>query len=283
MSTLESILTLEYHEKRYTVAYIMHSNNKIPIVLNREIYKLIKRLDKRWYINDKNHVYCMHGKDGNESYQVYLHDAVMRLADRLLNRNDIQNSSIIHINNIHFDNRIENLQYDTIDKDHSKNSKKKRRTIDLSHHGIEVEKLPTYIWYVKPDISHGDRFAIEIPNAISWRSTASRKVSLRYKLEEAKKYLRHMKDMHSDLFKNYSMNGDLTATGLTLYDEYRMMIGKAGFTMADPPMNNTDIFISPDTHDLTDFETFLLYSFDPTKESIDVNTAFALYEDMNDE
>src|ERR1700677_4756028 len=143
MSTLESIITLEYHKKRYTVAYILHSSNKIPIILNRDIYKLIKKLDKKWYVNDKNHVYCMHSSNGSNPYQVYLHEAVMRLADRILKR-EPRDIPIIHINNIHFDNRIENLQYDVTDKDHSKNSRKKRRTIDLSTHGIDVNNLPTY-------------------------------------------------------------------------------------------------------------------------------------------
>jgi hypothetical protein len=282
MSNLESIISVAYHGNTYTVAHIIHSEHNIPILLDREIYKAIKSLDKRWYINDKNHVYCIHtklGRGGDETYPVYLHDVVVRLSKDV----DVEGNGgkpIIHINNIHFDNRLENLQFDVPNKDHTKNMKKKRRIISLKQHGIDVDNLPTYMWYLKPDNSHGDRFAIEIPNLLSWRSTASKKVSLRYKLEEAKKYLRYMRVNRPRIFESYSMNGDLTSVGLKLYKEYKMMIEKAGFTMDDPPENNTDLFLQQDTSDLTDFEIYLLQSFDPRRGSVDVNSILKEYQEI---
>lgn len=276
MSNIESIITLEHHKKRYTVAYINQSGTKIPIVLDRDVYKVIRKLDKRWYINNKNHIYCLHSKDSN-TYPVYLHEIVVKLSKN----NDYDNMSnvpIIHINNIHFDNRIENLQFDTPDKDCAKNTKKKRRIIDLAHHGINVDNLPTYLWYLKPDKSHGDRFIIEMPNILTWRSTASKKVSLRYKLEEAKKYLRFMKSVNPEIFEACSMNGDLTCIGLKLYKEYQSMIAKAGFEMDDPSEHNTDIFLASDTSDLNDFEIYLLDSFNPKNGATDISAAYVDYQ-----
>ncbi|VBB18233.1 hypothetical protein YASMINEVIRUS_696 [Yasminevirus sp. GU-2018] len=279
MSKIESIITLEYHKNRYTVAYIERGEDKIPIVLDRDVYKTVKGLNKRWYINDKNHIYCLHSRDGSEHYPVYLHEIVVKLS-KDTDFENMRGVPIIHINNIHFDNRLENLQFDIPEKDYAKSTKKKRRIINLTRHGINVDTLPTYLWYLKPDKSHGDRFAVEIPNVLSWRSTASRKVSLRYKLEEAKKYLRYMKLVTPKIFEDYSMNGDLTGTGLRLYKEYRSLIAKAGFEMNEPNVNNTDLFLAPDTSDLTDFEAYLLNSFDPRKGSIDIASALEKYQSL---
>lgn len=283
MSKLDSLVTVEYHNHRYTVAVIQHAGNKIPILLDRDMYKVIKRLDKKWYINDKNHVYCLHTQDGGETtYPVYLHEVVVRLSPGI-DTNHLDKKPIIHINNIHFDNRIENLQFDVPDKDYSKNTRKKSRIINLKRHGIDVKNLPTYMWYLKPDQSHGDRFAIEFPNGISWRTTASKKVSLRYKLEEAKKYLRFMKTERPDMFEAYSMNGDLTGTGLRLYREYTMMIGKAGFAIDNPNVDKTDLFLVKDTSDLTNFEIYLLQNFDPRRGTVDVNNVFKDFQNVMDD
>jgi hypothetical protein len=265
MSLLDGLVTVEYHNKKYTVAGIKHSNNTIPILLDRDIYKTIKKLDKRWYINDKNHVYCLHSQEGTDIMSpIYLHEVVMRLNPDA-NKNLINKRPIIHINMIHFDNRIENLQFDTPNKDHSKNTRKKSRIIDLSKYGIDVDNLPTYMWYLKPDQTHGDRFVIEFPNGINWRTTSSKRVSLRYKLEEAKKYLRYMKMQRPDMFGAYSMNGDMSTQGHKLLREYNMMIGKAGYTIDKDINDNTNMFLEPDVSDLTNTEKEMLDDFYPDR------------------
>lgn len=277
MSYLESIITLEFHKNRYTVCFIRHSTHKIPILLDRDVYKIVVKLNKKWYVNDKNHIYCVHSINGGDPYPVYLHEVVIKLSKDTDSEN-FKGIPIIHINNIHFDNRLENLQFDVPNKDYSKNTRKKKRIINLKQYGIDVDQLPTYLWYLKPDNSHGDRFAIEIPNELSWRSTSSRKVSLRYKLEEAKKYLRHMQISRPDIFESYSMNGDLTGVGLRLYKDYLLMIQKAGFTISDPLVNKTEMILAPDTSDLTEFEMFLLHSFDPREGLVDINDVLCKYE-----
>jgi hypothetical protein len=276
MSHIESLITVDYRGKLYTVAGIQHAGNPIPVVLDRENYKIIQKLNKKWYINDRNHIYCMHN-NGRVVYPVYMHDLVCKLNKKQPYQ---VGRSILHINNIHFDNRIENLQFDIPDKDYSKNMKKKKRTINLSKHGIDVDLLPTYMWYLKPDQTHGGRFVVDIPQQLSWRSTASKKVSLRYKLEEAKKFLRFIKKKRPDIFAEYSMNGSMTARGVDLYDDYYKLIGMAGFTMDRYPIDRTDDFLVPDTRDLTGFEIYLLYVYDPSVGSVDVGKSLTDYIDL---
>lgn len=270
MSKLESLVNVDYHNNIYTLVGINHINNQLPIVLDRHIYKIIKKLDKKWYINDKKHVYCIHSKN-NEEYNLYLHELVMRT------EGNYKDEPIIHINNIHFDNRLVNLQYDTPNKNYSKNTKKKKRTIKLKNKDIDVNKLPTYIWYIKPDKTHGDRFIVDIPNELSWKTTASKRVSLLYKLEEAKKFLRHMKDVRPDIFNNHSMNGDLTEHGYILYKEYENIIKQGGFVMDKPTITNTDKYLIQNIQKLTGFEKYLLEKFDPNIGNININALFREY------
>ena len=48
MSLLESIITINYKQKIYTIAKIKYGQYDLPIVLDREIYKELKKLNKKW-------------------------------------------------------------------------------------------------------------------------------------------------------------------------------------------------------------------------------------------
>jgi hypothetical protein len=70
----------------------------------------------------------------------------------------------------------------------------KKRTIELPPLcGIKAEEIPRHIWYVQANGYHGDRFAIELKTEkILWKSTSSKKVSLREKLEQATTKLKEL-------------------------------------------------------------------------------------------
>lgn len=299
MSGLSAKVNLEYNRSKYSVIILYHLSNEIPILLDRTIYKLIKKYGYTWYINDKNHVYTIRRYKGKHSvvYEeyVYIHDMVMRLGRAGYSQKEVSKNEtiramrmalepeereypIVHINKVQFDNRYANLQYDTPNKDYAKNTKKKRRTINLKRHGISVQELPTYVWYLKPDKTHGDRFCVEIPEEISWRSTSSKRLSLRYKLEEVKKYLRYLKQDRPDIFDYFGMNGDMSLRGKNLLREYNKMIRHAGFMIPVSEISNTDKFIAKDVADLTNEEIYVLYSFDPAIGAVDVNGAMRDYE-----
>jgi hypothetical protein len=107
--------------------------------------------------------------------------------------------------------------------------KKKKRIIKLPENcGIHPDELPTYVWYVKPEGTHNERFVVKIGDLV-WKTTSSNKMSLRYKLEEAKAYLRKLKEEHPELFQNYSMNGDYNKLGHELFESFYDIIYLAGF------------------------------------------------------
>ena len=291
MSLLKSVLNVEYGKNRYTIVLVRHLDNRLPVLLDRDIYKKLFKLGHAWYINDKSNIYTVerYTHKGEQLEQhIYMHDLVMRMRNKSADK-----ANIIHINRINFDNRYTNLEYDTPDKAIVKNVKKKKRTIDLRElraYGTVTDDLPTYVWYNKPDATHGSRFSIEIPGEVSWRSTSSRNLSIKYKLEETKKYMRYLKRQRPDIFDYFCMNGDLSLHGQTLLKEYDKIIRLAGYGisgLSNPhnphnPQNSskTDGFVQKNTSNMKPCEMYVLYRFDPSSSTNDPLKALAEYEDL---
>lgn len=245
-----------------------------PVIMDWNVFQEIKNLNKNWHINDKGFVVTTHKYTADAANsvdtvdkvrEISLHDVVMKISDGIL-----QPKSILHIDKLGVDNRRENLDYDTNNKDITKNLKKKSRTLELPEDcGIIPDEIPSYVWYLKEDSTHGNRFIINIGD-VKWKSTASKKVSLKYKLEETKKYMRHLKTIRSDLFDDYSMNGDLNEDGLLLIDEFIKISQKAGFNLNnDVIQKNTNKFLKQNLDGLTEEEIMLLDLFNPEGERHD--------------
>lgn len=243
--TMDCYRKIAYNGKEYAVCKITYKDHTIPITLDWTDFDRIKQLNKRWRCTPNGFVTCSHTVDG-DTKDVYLHELIM-----LLNNKDQEinegNRSIIHINRIGLDNRRENLMYDILEKDYNKNLKKKKRTIELPHTSqIDPDEIPTYIWYMKPDISHGDRFVVNIGD-VMWKTTSSNDMSLRYKLEEAKLFVRHLLRARPDLMEEYSMNGDYNKGGKELSNSYYDIVHQSGFNNIERfiPDNNTISLLQP--------------------------------------
>lgn len=267
MGKFDSYSQINYNGNNYAVCGLHYNGTKVPIIMDYDIFTKIKKLDKNWHVNDKGIVIANHKiiqNGGEVSKEIYLHDIILKLSD-----ND-KSEPILHINKIGVDNRKCNLMYDNCDKHVTKNIKKKERTIQLPQDsGINSSELPSFVWYLKEDSSHGDRFVVDIGDT-KWKSTSSKKVSLRYKLEETKKYLRHLKEVRKDLFENYSMNGDLNNEGKNLTNSFIKIAQKAGFkNLKNEIDDNTDNYLAEKIMGLTSEEKTLLEMFNPEQGKID--------------
>ena len=209
---------------------------------------------------------------------VFIHDIIKRIESKIEGKK-IANRSILHINRVTFDNRLENLQYDIIQKDYNKNMKKKKRTINLpKKSGIKAKTLPTFLWYLKEDSSHGDRFFVSVDD-IKWKTTSSNKVSLNYKLEEAKNFLRNLKNERKDIFEKYSMNGDFNKKGNELLKEYLIIAQNLNYNTNIIQINeNTDKFLKEDLTNLNNFEQKLLQKFNPQEGGFNINSIYKDYK-----
>ncbi|AYV77330.1 MAG: hypothetical protein Barrevirus36_2 [Barrevirus sp.] len=226
----------------YIVFPVRYKGINLPVLIDYDDFLVMKKLDNKWKCNNNGFVFC---QEGNRDY--YLHELIMSLKNKDEGL-DNELVPIIHINRIGLDNRRENLIYDIADKDINKNTKKKKRTVVLPKNcGIKPNMIPTYIWYMKPDQTHGERFMVSIGD-IMWKTTSSNDLSLKYKLEEAKMFLRHLLRERPDLMDLYSMNGDLNREGLILANSYYDIVHDIGYNHIKKvvPDKNTLDLLKPD-------------------------------------
>lgn len=248
---------ISYNGDKYGVLNIKYKDYSLPVIMDYDDYDLIKNMKKQWKCNNNGFIYCSHTIN-NIPKDVYLHELIMLLKNKDNGYSNVE-KPILHINRIGLDNRRVNLIYDTINKETNKNIKKKERTIVLpKYSGIDPNEIPTYIWYMKPESGHGDRFVVNIGD-INWKTTSSKDLSLRYKLEEAKLFLRHLLKNRPDLYDEYCMNGEYTREGKELLNTYYDIVYKAGYNNIKRfiPENKTFELLRPISQ-LSDNEILLL-------------------------
>lgn len=229
---------VSYNGNKYSVINIISSSLSLPIVIDWDIFIIMRNFNLHYTYNKKGFVVCKN--DSNQEF--LLHELIMSYQNH-----SSLDKSIFHLNRIGLDNRRENITFKSKDSFLKNNFVKKKRTTCLPpHSGISLNELPTFIWYMKADSSHGDRFMVNI-HGHTWKTTSSKSISLRYKLEEAKAYIRCLKKNNPSLFFNLSMNGDYNVIGYSLALSFYDIIYIAGYTHIKKDMfdDNTDRFLCP--------------------------------------
>ena len=257
-------ITEFYKLDNIVIINIPFKGNNLPVIVDKNVFDYIGT-DYDFYINNNLFVFIKVKLDDNVQ-NIFLHEIVMKYNEKILNNHlnqSIQTKSIIHKNRINLDNRYENLMYDNVDKEITKNLEKKERIITLKGSGIDTKKIPSFIWYLNPDSSHGERFMIKL-DTINWKSPSSKNLSLRYKLEASKQFLRNKIEENPLLIKKFSLNGDLNETGLILRSSFYDLIykvGKGKYKKYKSSINNSTItLLKEDLQGLSSFEKQLLQS-----------------------
>ncbi len=150
---------------------------------------------------------------------IYLHNLIM---NRLTFDGKGQTESVDHINGIGTDNRKANLRVCSQSQQNRNKSKRERTTTRLPE-GINPDELPQNVWYMPPNGSHGERFAVEIKGIpdtpdIVWRSTASKTISSREKLNAA---IAKRKELYESMesLRMHERESELSKHLKTEYDE----------------------------------------------------------------
>ena len=122
--------------------------------------------------------------------ELYLHNFLMQPRPQ---------EAVQHVSKNGLDNRRSNLRL--VDLGTLNNQTKKRRNVELPPMcGIKAEDIPRHIWYVQANGYHRDRFAIEFKTeGILWKSTSSKEVSLKEKLENAMDRLKELYEIYPQL------------------------------------------------------------------------------------
>jgi hypothetical protein len=170
-----------YRNKEYIVGRLSYKGDLVQFVFDKE--DADKVVEHSWHKSSNNYISSA-CKYKNKRKELYLHNLVM---NRLEFPGKGARESVDHINRNGLDNRKENLRLIT-QSEQNMNQTKRQRSITLPDGcGIDPSEIPRHIWYIKAQGAHGDRFAIEFKTEkICWKSSSSKKLSLKEKLQEAK-------------------------------------------------------------------------------------------------
>jgi len=258
MVYLNNFKKVTIDDNTYVLIKFQYKGQNLPVILNDFYFDKIKSLNKSWKINDSGFVVSTHNVN-NQDIEITMHELVMALHNKE-NNLEKKNNNIVHLNRLGIDNRKENLLYDTHDKETKKNLKKKKRIIEFSKSSnIKADELPSFMWYLKPNDTHDERFIIEVGD-IKWKTTSSSKLSIRYKLEEGKKFLRELKEAKPELFDELSMNGEFNLEGKNLLNSFYKITDGAGYTNLRKVTtdNLTNKYLKENLNGLTEIEKNLL-------------------------
>lgn len=203
-----------FNNKEYVVGKIVFKNEYIKFTIDKEDYPKIK--DYRWHFTANNYISHSVTFDGNQK-ALYLHNMIM---GRLGFPGKGSKESVDHINRIGLDNRKENLRLITQSEQNLNQSKKKRNIILPKDSELLAEDIPKHIWYMKPNGSHGERFAIEFKTEnIIWKTTSSKNVLLKDKLETAKEKLEEYYKLYPYLNPNNQQKIEIMKDLANSYNE----------------------------------------------------------------
>jgi hypothetical protein len=178
------------NDKDYVVGTVKFNGEDIDFVFDRDDYEKVN--ERAWHVSSGSYIAStFYTKDNvKNKKELYMHNLIM---GRLEYPGKGAKETVDHINRIGFDNRKENLRIVT-QSEQNMNQTTRTRNITLPE-GCELvpEDIPRHIWYIKANGEHGDRFAIEFKTeGLCWKTTSSRKISLKEKLQQAKEKLQEL-------------------------------------------------------------------------------------------
>jgi hypothetical protein len=164
-----------------TVGSLLYKGNLVDFVVDTSDVPILKKYS--WHYTPNGYLATSLIRD-DKKHEVYLHTILL---------NPKPGEVVEHRTKNGLDNRRANLRVvDEMEAGTTKASK--QRSVELPPLcGLAAEDIPKHIWYVQPNGYHRDRFAIELKReGILWKTTSSKKFSLKEKLDQAKEKLKEV-------------------------------------------------------------------------------------------
>ena len=195
---------IKYKDKEYVVCCVPFNEEYKMFVV--DIDKKDQVINQAWhYMQDGSYIgHTIYVEDVKK--ELYLHNFIM---GKLTFEGKGQQHTIDHINRIGTDNRKCNLREVTSQSAQNFNQKKRERKTELPVDcDIDINLVPKNIYYGKPSGLHGDFFYIELKGIPSlctdgkkynWKSTKSKAVNLKLKLQQTIDKLIELKTQFTEL------------------------------------------------------------------------------------
>lgn len=253
-----------FNEKKYIVCKIKRKNeDKLFLVDYEDREKIVFY---NWIMTNSNYI-IFNVNINDERKSLLLHNHIM---EKYTFEGKGQEFVYDHINRMPNDNRKENLRLISCGENII-NQPKKERKIELpTNCKIDLNDIPKCVWYHKSGVykkkHHGDAFVVNIQYnfiKIEWKSSTSNGLSLRFKLEQTKKYLRLLKKENPEIFQKHNIEYEYNEEALKLAKEYNEIIKLSGYKCANVNLIkiNEKNYLEEDLKDLTDEEKEILNNF----------------------
>jgi hypothetical protein len=197
-----SYMHVYYNGRYYLVGIVKRNDTYIKFVCDIEDEVVVR--SAHWHVIANNYVAfdTIDPSTGNKN-TYGMHNYILQ-RDSFQGKG--QSTTIDHINGIGFDNRRENLRELSSSLQLRNTIDRKRKVNQKLPVDIDISEIPRNIWYMPANLSHGDRFVIEfkgIPGVtnILIKTTASKSISTRDKLNEAIRIRNEYLELYPDLVK----------------------------------------------------------------------------------
>jgi hypothetical protein len=220
---------VEYNKIKYTVIKSNTKTNKNLFVIDIENKDKVQ--SRNWHKNMATGYIGSTVYENNIKKELYLHNFIQ---NNLILGIKGQVQTIDHINRIPTDNRKENLRL-LSQSAQNMNQSKRTRHIDLPKDcNIIVENIPKNVYFHKEDLRFGSYFEIDIKNMpdgsrFRKKSSKSKNISLKCKLEEIKKYLNELGKKYPTLIDERNINTEYGDKAIELIKSYNEIIKLSGF------------------------------------------------------
>jgi hypothetical protein len=250
--------TVTYKGKKYEVFVIKRMDGvKVPFVVDFD--DIGKVLETLWGYKKGKGNGLGYVKRSSDYIYSFLHRYIMKIKDIKI--------TIDHINRIGLDNRKINLRPATYSEQNKNKSKKvKKKSTNLKKVGIDPNEIPVFIDYSK----YSNRFFVRVSSdeeLFRWGGTNTDEVSLRYKFEEAKKYLRELIDSRPELFEGHMITKSEQKKILKLAKGWNKILRRSGYDFIENflvDLNDYDMrqYLEENLEDLSKKEKKLLKNID---------------------
>lgn len=228
--------TVEYNGKKYLVGETNGRKKNTIFVFDYKFKNIAPYINFNSNIQD----YIVSQKRYKKiSTKLSLHNLVM---NHLKFRGDV-GYTVDHINRIETDNRLENLRFAThSEQNHNQKMKERKNTLPKNC-GVLHTELPRCVSYKKANGS--DFFSLVFKNfpgvgKIEKCSTKKSKKSTKYKFEDIKGLLRHLKSKYPDGFRKMHIESEKSENIINLENDYYEILKLAGHNIANNGNGNDD-------------------------------------------